>query len=107
MKIAPIPASLAWMALLALLLLQLSTHLPGPMAGNAPTPTPLPLAVAPRNPKLGVHTRLTDEVEPAKIRQTLQMVRAMGASWVTEYFPWSYIQPADRAHFDWTHSDAV
>ena len=37
------------------------------------------------NPKMGMHTRLTDEVEPWKIKRTLQMVREMGAPWVVEY----------------------
>ena len=32
------------------------------------------------NPKMGIHTRLTDEVEPWKIKRTLEMVREMGAS---------------------------
>jgi len=44
-----------------------------------------------RNPKVGVHTRFTDEVEEWKIQRTLVMVREMGASWVVEYFPWAYI----------------
>ncbi|MBM4467479.1 MAG: hypothetical protein FJ014_18310, partial [Chloroflexi bacterium] len=42
------------------------------------------------NPKMGVHTRLTDEVEEWKIKQTLSMVRQMGAPWIVEYFPWAY-----------------
>src|SRR5262249_53127084 len=33
------------------------------------------------NPKMGIHTRLTDEVEPWKIKKTLEMVREMGAPW--------------------------
>ena len=41
------------------------------------------------NPKMGVHTRLTDEVEPWKIQRTLEMVREMGAPWVVEYFLWA------------------
>jgi hypothetical protein len=39
------------------------------------------------NPKVGVHTRLTDEVEAAKIKRSLEMVREMGAPWIVEYFP--------------------
>jgi hypothetical protein len=58
------------------------------------------------NPKMGVHTRLTDEVEEWKIRRTLQMVREMGAPWVVEYFPWPYIEP-EEGRFDWDHTDAV
>lgn len=58
------------------------------------------------NPKMGIHTRLTDEVEEVKIRQTLEMVREMGASWIIEYFPWSYVQPEPDAQ-KWTHTDQV
>ncbi|MBK8049471.1 MAG: hypothetical protein IPK16_21555 [Anaerolineales bacterium] len=32
------------------------------------------------NPKVGVHTRLTDEVEPWKIKHTLELVREMGGA---------------------------
>jgi len=58
------------------------------------------------NPKVGVHTRLTDEVEEWKIQTSLAMVREMGAPWIVEYFPWAYIEPA-QGHFDWAHSDMV
>lgn len=57
-------------------------------------------------PKLGVHTRLTDEVEPWKIKRTLELVREMGSPWVVEYFPWAYIEPS-RGNYDWTHTDTV
>ena len=59
-----------------------------------------------KHPILGVHTRLTDEVEPWKIRRTMQMVREMGANWVVEYFPWTYIEPA-KGQYDWAHADLV
>jgi hypothetical protein len=58
------------------------------------------------NPKLGVHTRLTDEVEEWKIKRTLAMVREMGARWAVEYFPWAYCQPEPR-RYSWAHSDMV
>jgi len=58
------------------------------------------------NPKLGIHTRLTDEVEPWKIKRSLEMVREMGAPWIVEYFPWAYVE-AKPGRFDWTHSDLV
>src|SRR5205085_1308062 len=80
---------------------------PAALPAVAPTPTPLPAQVQTTNPKIGVHTRLTDEADPAKIRESLRLVREMGAPWVTEYFPWVYIQPSDAAHFDWQHADAV
>jgi len=58
------------------------------------------------DPKLGIHTRLTDEVEPWKIKYTLEMVREMGATWIVEYFPWAYYEPAS-GRFDWSHADLV
>lgn len=58
------------------------------------------------NPKLGIHTRLTDEVEPWKIKRTLEMVREMGATWIVEYFPWAYYEPVPGS-FDWSHADLV
>ncbi len=58
------------------------------------------------NPKMGMHTRLTDEVEPWKIQRTLQMVREMGASWVVEYFLWAAHEPSPGV-YDWTHADLV
>ena len=58
------------------------------------------------NSKMGVHTRLTDEVEAAKIKRTLEMVRQMGAPWIVEYFPWAYLEPSP-GFYDWTHADLV
>jgi hypothetical protein len=58
------------------------------------------------NPKLGIHTRLTDEVEPWKIKRTLELAREMGATWTVEYFPWAYYEPSP-GRFDWTHADLV
>jgi hypothetical protein len=58
------------------------------------------------NPKMGVHTRLTDEVEEWKIKQTLSMVRQMGAPWIVEYFPWAYYE-GKKGHFNWSHPDVV
>ncbi|HLG74216.1 MAG TPA: transporter substrate-binding domain-containing protein [Chloroflexota bacterium] len=60
-----------------------------------------------RLPKLGVHTRLTDEVEQGKIQRTFEMVRQMGAAWDVEYFPWNYIQPNGPNDWDWSHADLV
>jgi hypothetical protein len=58
------------------------------------------------NPKMGVHTRLTDEVEPWKIKRTLEMVREMGAPWVVEYFPWAYVEE-QAGRYNWVHADQV
>jgi GH35 family endo-1,4-beta-xylanase len=59
-----------------------------------------------RNQKIGVHTRLTDEVEEWKIQRTLQMVRQMGSPWIVEYFPWGYYEPV-KGRYDWGHADMV
>ena len=58
------------------------------------------------NPKMGVHTRLTDEVEEWKIKRTLEMVREMGAPWIVEYFPWAYYE-REKGAYDWSHPDLV
>ncbi len=63
-------------------------------------------AVRSVNPKMGIHTRLTDEVEPWKIKRTLEMVREMGTPWIVEYFPWAYHEPS-QGSFDWGHADMV
>lgn len=58
------------------------------------------------NPLMGIHTRLTDEVEPWKVKRSLEMVREMGTPWIVEYFPWAYHEPAP-GRYDWTHADLV
>ncbi|MCO6450248.1 MAG: beta-galactosidase [Caldilineales bacterium] len=58
------------------------------------------------NPKAGVHTRLDNEVEPWKIKRTLEMVREMGAPWIVEYFPWAFSEPV-KGRYDWEHADLV
>ena len=65
-----------------------------------------PRTVVTVNPKMGVHTRLTDEVEEWKIQRTLEMVREMGAPWDVEYFPWGYYEPK-KGQYDWGHADTV
>ena len=79
------------------------------LAGAIPRPIIIigpPHHVRTVNPKMGVHTRLTDEVEEWKIQRTLALVREMGAPWIVEYFPWGYIEPAN-GQFDWQHADTV
>ncbi len=65
-----------------------------------------PQTVRTSNPKMGVHTRLTDEVEEWKIKKNLEMVREMGAPWIVEYFAWGYIE-FDENEYDWSHADQV
>jgi len=86
---------------LALPLLWLAGRVPQPVVRLGPQQ-----AVQTINPKMGVHTRLTDEVEGWKIKRTLEMVREMGAPWIVEYFPWGYYEP-EKGKYDWTHPDLV
>ena len=65
-----------------------------------------PQQVVTTNPIVGVHTRLTDEVQDWKIQRTLRMVREMGSPWIVEYFPWPYVEPQE-GEFTWGHSDVV
>lgn len=65
-----------------------------------------PQTVHTTQPILGVHTRLTDEVEEWKIQRSLQMVREMGASWIVEFFPWAYYH-SEGGGFAWSHPDMV
>jgi len=65
-----------------------------------------PQTVETTNPIIGVHTRLTDEVDDWKIQRTLQMVREMGSPWIVEYFPWGYYEPQE-GRYQWGHPDTV
>ena len=81
---------------------------PGASAsGTASAASPTPDAVDTIYPGAGVHTRLTLEADPAKVRRELAMVRAMGTPWIVEYFPWLYLQPNGPNDYDWTHADLV
>lgn len=65
-----------------------------------------PQTVETEHPILCVHTRLTDEVDEWKIQRTLQMVREMGATAITEFFPWAYMEPEEGVYW-WGHADMV
>ncbi len=100
----------ALVALLTITLILGSGFLPRyPVAAPLaePVPSATPGAFVPINLKIGLHTRLTDEPDPEKIKQEFRMLREMGATWATEFFPWAYIQPSDPNRFDWTHADEV
>jgi ABC-type amino acid transport substrate-binding protein len=88
-------AALAWQVFL------------GPLLDPNQLRLPEQRQVETRLPKLGVHTRLTDEVEQRKIQRTFEMVREMGAGWDVEYFPWNYIQPNGPNDWNWSHADLV
>jgi len=90
-----------WLLTLALIYIFGRLAVPRPLVVLDP-----PQTVVTRNALVGVHTRLTDEVEAWKIQRTLRMVGQMGAPWTVEYFPWPYIEPA-RGQYAWGHTDQV
>ena len=96
------------LGLISLVLLSLSLATAVQLARRQGARVPLgpQQAVQTINPKLGIHTRLTDEVEPWKIKRTLQMVRELGSPWVVEYFPWAYIEE-QPGRYNWAHADLV
>src|SRR3954453_24042391 len=63
--------------------------------------------VVTRNPKLGIHTRLTGLGDEQYIHTSLQQVREMGAGWIVDLFPWAYAQPRSRYGYDWAGFDMV
>ncbi|PJF44729.1 MAG: hypothetical protein CUN55_02495 [Phototrophicales bacterium] len=65
-----------------------------------------PQTVFTNDPRLCVHTRLTDEVEEWKIQETLRMVREMGAPTIVEFFAWAYIETAPE-EYNWSHADRI
>lgn len=92
-----------WLRLVVgIVLVTTASAAPRPLVAVGP-----PQTVETINPKVGVHTRLTDEVEEWKIKRTLEMVREMGASWIVEYFPWAYVEPNRPGEGRWEHSDMV
>lgn len=91
-----------WRAVIVLALLLPMLAAPRPLVVVGP-----PKQVETAHPIVGVHTRLTDEVEAWKVQRTLQMVREMGAPWIVEFFPWAYIEPFEQGEFTWAHSDMV
>ncbi|MEN8097441.1 MAG: hypothetical protein ABFQ89_00065 [Chloroflexota bacterium] len=91
---------LSFAFMIAFLLFRLSPPRPLVIIGS-------PKTVLTTHPIVGVHTRLTDEVEEWKIQKTLQMVREMGAPTIVEFFPWAYVQSEKGGEFDWSHSDLV
>jgi hypothetical protein len=91
---------------LAFLILSIATAQQLAQRQSAAVPLGPQQAVRTANTKLGIHTRLTDEVEPWKIKRTLAMVREMGSPWVVEYFPWAYIEE-QPGRYNWVHADQV
>jgi hypothetical protein len=73
---------------------------PPPRLGPAET-------VETRNPKIGVHLRLSGTDDEAALSEQLAQVREMGASWAVDLFPWAYVQPRGPRAFDWRGADLI
>lgn len=76
----------------ALILIRL-THAPPETAPY------VPIAQASHNP-YAVNTFLEQEVEEAKIRRSLQMVRDAGFHWIRQQFPWEDIEIHGKGDFE-------
>jgi polysaccharide biosynthesis protein PslG len=66
-----------------------------------------PQQVETRNPKLGVHLRLSGSDDETLLREQLAQVREMGAPWAVDLFPWAYVQPRGPRAFDWRGADLI
>lgn len=92
------------LSLLALIVVLLTlTRIPPSIQPVPPGPQQ---TVTTRYPQLGAHTRLIDEVEPWKIKRSLQLVREMGAPWIVEFFPWAYFEPQPGV-YTWRQADLI
>src|SRR3712207_1332294 len=82
-------------------------HLAYELAFPYVEPNEVPQVVQTLNPKVGIHTRLTDENSDERIDRTYRMVRQMGAAWVVEYIPWSYVQGGSPELYNWDYADRL
>ena len=72
-----------------------------------PLHLPPPQAVQTRNPKVGVHLRLTGTDDETGLVAQLTAVREMGAAFVVDLFPWAYVQPRGPQTFEWGGTDLL
>lgn len=60
-----------------------------------------------RNPKIGVHTRLSGTEDEAALADQLGQIREMGGTWIVDLFPWAYVQPRGPRAYDWRGADLL
>lgn len=71
-------------------------------ARGAPNTAPMtPMAHSGLSP-FGINTFYEQEVEEARIRQSMQLVRAAGFDWIRQQFPWEDIEISGKGDF-WDH----
>lgn len=90
-----------------LVLLLATGHLIHDLIAPRQEPAVAPRVVQTLNPKIGIHTRLTDEPTAERIDRTYRMVRQMGAAWVVEYLPWHYVQGDHPEQWEWRQADRL
>ena len=74
---------------------------------DPPLHLPPQQTVKTRNPKIGVHLRLTGTDDEQQIVAQLTAAREMGAAFVIDLFPWAYVQPRGPLSFDWRGADLL
>jgi hypothetical protein len=72
-----------------------------------PMHLPAEARVETRNPKVGIHLRLTGTDNEAELAAQLNAVREMGATYVVDLFPWAYVQPRGPQSFEWRGADLL
>ncbi len=96
----------------SLRLLLLLTLIVGGLQLLAPRTFPPPRlpsqqVVETRNPKIGVHMRLSGTDDEAALDEQLSQVREMGGNWIVDLFPWAYVQPRGPRAYDWRGADLL
>ncbi len=92
--------------LTAIILIAAGLQLTAPRTFPLPRLGP-PQVVDTRNPKIGIHLRLSGTDNEAALVEQLSQVREMGAQWVVDLFPWAYVQPRGPRAFDWRGADLM
>ncbi len=95
-----------YLLLITIILLAAGMQVVAPRTYPPPRLGP-PRVVETRNPKLGIHVRLSGTEDEAALVEQLSQVREMGARWVVDLFPWAYVQPRGPRAFDWRGADLM
>ncbi len=98
--------NLVRLAIVGLLLATAGMQLVAPRT-IPPLHLPPQQTVETRNPKIGIHLRLSGTDDEAQIDAQLAAAREMGASFVVDLFPWAYIQPRGPQSYDWRGADLL
>jgi len=92
--------------LLILLLVASAVQFMAPRTYPAPRLGPQQ-TVDTRDPKIGVHTRLSGSQDETALAHELGQIREMGGTWIVDLFPWAYVQPRGPRAYDWRGADLL